>query len=60
MKVFKGICLEDREYVDGDKQMNLERGKEYTISREKDGEVMVFSTFWFKEDANIFGGIVPL
>ena len=60
MKVFKAICLEDRHYTDGYKEQFLKRGKEYTISAEKDGQVMVFSTHWFKEDAGIFGGVLPL
>lgn len=60
MKAFKGICLEDRHYVDGDKEFSIERGKEYTISDEKDGRVVVFSRYWFSEEAKVFGGVIPL
>jgi len=60
VKVFQAICLEDHELVDGDKKLELKRGKEYTVSSEKDGKVVVFSSYWASVDASWFGGAKPL
>jgi hypothetical protein len=61
MDVFRGICLRDHEVraTNGD-CLSLVRGKEYTISAEKDGKVVVFSSFWVPVPADLFGGVEPL
>lgn len=61
MKVNMAICLED--YVpapDEDPTFVLKRGKEYTVTPEIDGMVTVFSRYWCKVPARLFGGTVPL
>lgn len=60
MEVFNAICLRDETFTDGDKQLDLKRGEEYTVSHEKDGERMVFSRYWAWVPSNLFGGIEPL
>jgi len=61
MKVFNSICIEDHTVLaqNGDRQ-DLVRGKEYTISGEKDGIVTVFSSFRVKVPATLFAGTIPL
>jgi len=55
MKVYERICLRDWfvEAENGDRQ-DLKRGKTYTTSASKDGEVTVFSSFWVKAPIDIF------
>lgn len=60
MKVFKRICLKDTAVPNGDGEFWLKRGKEYTTSREKDGQVCVFTQYWFWIDVGIFDGAQPL
>jgi hypothetical protein len=60
VKVFMGICLKDTTYVDGDKRLELKRGKEYTLGPETDGERMLFSSYWVRVPANLVGGVEPL
>lgn len=61
MKVYMGICLEDYTLEDQEgNKLELERGKEYTLSHEKDGQRCVFSNYWAWVPAALFGGIQPL
>ena len=55
------VCIEDWhvEAENGDRQ-DCKRGQTYTTTEPKDGEVTVFSTFWVKAPARIFGGWKPL
>ena len=57
MITFKRICIRDHRIMaeNGD-TLKLERGKEYTTSAEKDGEVTVFSSFWVKVPVDLFAG----
>lgn len=58
MKTDNAICLEDREFRDGDKVVQLKRGKEYIISEpNKSGEVTVFNSYWFQAPKSLFGGV---
>ena len=61
MKTFLAICLQDYEIIDGDNELLLERGAEYTISVPNErNEVTVFTHLWAHGvPANIFGGLVP-
>jgi len=61
MKVGTRICIQDWsiEAQNGDR-LDLKRGKEYTTSPEKNGRVIVFSSFWVPAPVSIFGGYKPL
>lgn len=60
-KVFKAICLEDYAPApDEDDTFVLQRSKEYTISREINGQVRVFSRYWVWVPATLFAGVRPL
>jgi len=58
MNTDKAICLVDEEFVDGDKKVKLERGREYTVSTPKDGMRTVFTHYWFDVPEEYFGGAV--
>ena len=62
MRVFEAICLEDYEIVEGNDRLELKRGTEYTVSavRDSDDTVVVFSRYWARVPANLFGGVKPL
>lgn len=60
MKTFKRICIEDYTVTDRvGTSFTLRRGREYTTSPERDGEVHVFSQYWLWVPARIFAGAVP-
>jgi len=61
MKTFLAICLQKIEIKNGDRELVLERGKEYIISKpDKKREVIVFSSCWaYGVPVNIFGGLIP-
>lgn len=46
MRTFKRLCTEDTTLEDGDRELELKRGKEYITTPEKDGTVTVFSQYW--------------
>ena len=57
MKMFKRICIKS-DFVaaqNGDRQ-EIQRGREYLTSDEKDGMVTVFATFWVPFKAELFAG----
>lgn len=56
MKTFHRICLKDFLIIGKDNRFELKRGREYITSEEENGEVVVFSKFWVRVPANIFGG----
>lgn len=59
MDTDKAICLKDETFLDGEKKVTLVRGKEYTISTpNEDGEVTVFTNYWFNVPKSYFGGNV--
>lgn len=58
MTTFKRICIETTEFVDGERSVTLERGREYLTSDVKDGEVCVFTTYWFWVPVELFAGAV--
>lgn len=60
MKVFTAICLDDHRIEDGDKVLELKRGEEYTVGPEKDGERMLFSSYWVWLPSDWFGGFKAL
>jgi hypothetical protein len=53
---FNRICLED---ITIGGKLKLERGREYTTSAEKNGEVMVFSSYWAMVPVSLFAGAFP-
>ena len=57
MKTFNRICIKSAfmEAQNGDRQ-EIECGREYLTSDEKDGLVVVFSTFWVPFKAELFAG----
>jgi hypothetical protein len=62
MRVVNRICIKTEEFVDGpDRSIELKRGQEYVTSAdERDGEVTVFSTYWFRAPVELFAGPEPL
>jgi hypothetical protein len=57
MQTFKRICIEDRTFEDHDdpsKTITLQRGREYLTSAEKDGQVVVFTGYWFSAPIELF------
>lgn len=59
--VFHAICLEDfTPNPEEDASFTLKRGKEYTVSPEKEGQVRVFSRYWVWVPARLFAGHRPL
>jgi hypothetical protein len=55
MKTFTRVCIKDFEIVDlGDRKLTLKSGEQYLTSEEKDGMVMVFTTFWVTVPAALF------
>lgn len=57
MRTFKRICLNDITISDGEKSMDLERGKEYiTSDTDKFDNVTVFSTYWVQVSLENFAG----
>ena len=57
MITYSRICIKDWEVKakNGD-YCKINRGKEYTTSEEKDGEVTVFTNFWVKVPIEHFAG----
>lgn len=62
MKISMRICLEDWTITDQQgTSYTLKRGHEYTTSTNvKDGEVTVFTEYWFRAPVSIFGGEISL
>ncbi len=59
--VFHAICLEDfTPAPEEDPTFVLRRGREYTVSPERDGQVRVFSRYWVWVPATLFAGFQPL
>jgi hypothetical protein len=59
--VYHAICLEDfTPAPDEDATFKLERGREYTVGPERDGQVRVFSRYWVWVPATLFAGAKPL
>lgn len=56
MQTFNRICLHDYVLEDGEKTLTLMRGKEYTTSRDQDGEVTVFAAYWVRVPVSCFAG----
>lgn len=56
MTTFKRVCLETKQFCDGEKSVTLERGREYLTSKEEDGEVLVLTTYWFWVPVSMFAG----
>ena len=55
------ICLSDYTIKEGSDCLQLERGKEYVISKLQRGdEVRVFSNYWAWVPATLFAGPRPL
>ena len=54
MKTFSRICIKTETFVDGEKNVTLKRGEEYITSEEKDGTVIVFTTYWFNCPISLF------
>lgn len=60
MKTWKGICLEEHTITDKEgTSFTLERGKEYDLGAEIEGQRMVFSRYWVTVPSELFGGIQP-
>lgn len=57
-ETYKRVCIKSETFVDGEASQEIERGKEYITSREKDGMVNVYSSpFWVYEvPAALFAG----
>lgn len=57
VKTYKRVCVKtwNIEAQNGD-YFEVERGKEYTTSEEKDGHVVVFSNFWVPVPVECFAG----
>ena len=55
---FKRICLRTETFYDPTtkEEITLERGREYITSREMDGQVIVFTRYWFLVPVDMFGG----
>lgn len=61
MQVNTAICIEDYcPAPEEDATFVLKRGKEYTVSPERDGQVRVFSRYWVWVPARLFAGTRPL
>ena len=59
MKTFNRICLEDYTVTDGEKVLELKRGKEYLTSEVNKACVTVFSNYWAQGiPVSIFGGSI--
>lgn len=56
MKTFNRICIKTTEFEDEDRSITLKRGEEYTTSKEKNGQVKVFTRYWFWAPIEIFAG----
>lgn len=57
MKTYNRICICDHEVkAENGDCLSLKRGKEYLTSREQDGKVVVFSTFWVPVPVELFAG----
>lgn len=57
MKTYNRICIKDYTIEDQEgTTFTINRGEEYTTSREEDNKVMVFSTYWVWVPSNIFAG----
>ena len=59
MQTFKRICIQEQDYQDPDdpsRMVKLQRGKEYITSAEKEGQVFVFSSYWFWAPVSLFAG----
>jgi hypothetical protein len=58
-ETFKRVCIKDYTIKDPDgTEFTIHRTREYITSREKDGEVRVFSTYWVWVPVEIFAGEV--
>lgn len=56
MQTFSRICIEDYEIIDDEKKLSLHRGTEYLTSKEENGLVTVFSTYWASVPVELFAG----
>jgi hypothetical protein len=56
MITFNRVCIEDFKLHAGDITLELKRGREYLTSKEENGEVTVFTTYWAKVPVKIFAG----
>ena len=56
MRTYNRICIKDVEVVDGKKRLKLKRGQEYCTSEEKDGLVVVFTSYWATVPVEWFAG----
>jgi hypothetical protein len=56
VKILRQICLHDQRVCEGDKKLELKRGKIYITSVPKNGHVTVFSSCWARVPAKWFGG----
>ena len=54
-ETFKRICLKDFYHPDVEGLL-LKRGEEYITTPVRDGEVRVFTKYWFWIDESYFGG----
>lgn len=60
-QTFNRICIKEQTFTDRDEwgdpvTFTLQRGKEYTTSPERHGQVRVYSTWWFWAPAVLFAG----
>ena len=58
MITYNRICIKDYVLEAENGRLELHRGKEYTTSREQDGQVTVFTNFWVKVPVELFAGEV--
>jgi hypothetical protein len=59
MTTLQRICIKTETFGAGAETFTLERGKEYITSPERNGEVHVFSTYWFWAPVELFAGAEP-
>ncbi len=57
-KTLQRICIKTETFFDKENEFTLERGKEYITSPESNGQVIVYSTFWFRAPISLFAGEV--
>ena len=57
MRTYNRICIKDWEITaTNNDHFKLTRGKEYLTSEEKDGKVVVFSSYWVRVPIEHFAG----
>jgi hypothetical protein len=57
METYKRICIKNYKIEENRSSFELQRGKEYLTSKEKEETVTVFTTFWIKlVPVSIFAG----